>query len=595
MTIQIDKDDEIDARPTARDLPPTPNQEEHEMDPRHAPRDMPPTEDDNEMDSECQTKRPTKDDLLVNNIRRGPHPGSLLEVKKLDLSEFKTDRDHLDGLARVAEATDDANERQKFRQLEQHYGWMRNVRLKEQESDTDCRWVHYPSTLPSDLAGFLWAFHEDQKTIAASLKLLEDAIRRHTRNSKHGNFFAPFSQSLAPTDTAPLVTDEPHHFPVLLSIPFLDVIEESRPLRPQVNRRVDSWTAPHFSRSLLQYLYRLEDTSDREPSQVFAKYKPWSSNPELDRKVRQWYGYYPTALNVEEMWILLVDARNMVTFSSKQFWDHLSSPQLDENLRVINYSLRQTDEYNAVTHALVFIGEALSMVQPTFRSDGVLHVADRYAGYLETLRYRRYRDPSTELAMDLTSCQEELEIVMHITQQQLHTIANLSKLFAPVFGPEATTSPPPLPMVPKAFVDQVLKNLQLELAYLKELHNYADHLVKRTIQQLNSCPLGLVKAVFFLLIILLLIIFLPFIIFPPFRSIAIYLDRICPTESTAWLFWVVALYLPAVVYVCGVFAAYSVLSLLERDPMWWDRMQVWSLRTATAIWQRLGQPDGQGA
>jgi hypothetical protein len=67
-------------------------------------------------------------------------------------------------------------------------------------------------------------------------------------------------------------------------------------------------------RSILQHFYRLEDTSDREHQQVFAKHKPWLADRELDLKVRRFYGQYPEVLNVDELWILVIDERHVKFF-----------------------------------------------------------------------------------------------------------------------------------------------------------------------------------------------------------------------------------------------------------------------------------------
>lgn len=75
-------------------------------------------------------------------------------------------------------------------------------------------------------------------------------------------------------------------------------------------------SSAHLLRSVLQYYYWLENTADREPDQVFAKHKQWTTDRELDLKVRQWYGHYPSALYVDELWILAIDAERIVAFSS---------------------------------------------------------------------------------------------------------------------------------------------------------------------------------------------------------------------------------------------------------------------------------------
>lgn len=130
---------------------------------------------------------------------------------------------------------------------------------------------------------------------------------------------------------------------MLMCLPFLDwsIQGEKPPLRSQVDRREgysSVRSSSHLLRTVLQHFYRLEDTADREASQVFARHKPWSTDRELDLKVRQWYGHYPTALNVDELWILLVDAEHIVTFSSNQTWKSRWPPlQLTSRISDISF------------------------------------------------------------------------------------------------------------------------------------------------------------------------------------------------------------------------------------------------------------------
>ncbi|KAL1619018.1 hypothetical protein SLS54_006869 [Diplodia seriata] len=113
--------------------------------------------------------------------------------------------------------------------------------------------------------------------------------------------------------------------PMLISVPFLDWTGagEPPPFRFQVDPREgfqSSRGSSHMLRSILQYFYRLEDTSDRERNQVFSKHKPWTNDRDLDLKVRSLYGHYPCGLNVDELWILVIDERHVVTSSSNQSW-----------------------------------------------------------------------------------------------------------------------------------------------------------------------------------------------------------------------------------------------------------------------------------
>ncbi|KAL0260242.1 hypothetical protein SLS55_003927 [Diplodia seriata] len=94
----------------------------------------------------------------------------------------------------------------------------------------------------------------------------------------------------------------------------------------------------HMLRSILQYFYRLEDMSDREHNQVFSKHKPWTNDRGLDLKVRSLYGHYPCGLNVDELWILVVDERHIVTFSRNQSWKSRWSPlQLTSRIAEVTF------------------------------------------------------------------------------------------------------------------------------------------------------------------------------------------------------------------------------------------------------------------
>lgn len=191
-------------------------------------------------------------------------------------------------LLRISNLTDNPIERQNFNALEQDYGWMRHLRL-DAKDEARVRWIHCPSTFPEYLSGFLWGLSDDP-AISEHMRLLSLAIQRQERFSKHGKHFAPFSQTLR----SPAEADRDSIYPLLISVPFLDwtVQGPTPPLRFQVDRREafsSARSSAHVVRSILQHFYRLEDTTDRESSQVFAKHKPWTTNRELNLKVRQWY------------------------------------------------------------------------------------------------------------------------------------------------------------------------------------------------------------------------------------------------------------------------------------------------------------------
>jgi len=183
---------------------------------------------------------------------------------------------------------------------------------------------------------------------------------------------------------------------MLLSVPFLDwtIDGEIPPLRFQVDKREDYQSSRSMSRllrSILQHFYRLEETSDRESQQVFMKHKLWTTDRNLDPKVRRRYGQYPTSLNVDELWILVVDARNVVTFSSNQTWKSIWPPlQLSARIMqvsfrgirnsLINTSKKQNEQdFNSPMLVIAALSGALGMLHRSFWTDITLCLSDRYA------------------------------------------------------------------------------------------------------------------------------------------------------------------------------------------------------------------------
>ncbi|GME38457.1 Mg2+ transporter protein CorA-like/Zinc transport protein ZntB [Neofusicoccum parvum] len=235
----------------------------------------------------------------------------------------------------------------------------------------------------------------DPSRVIAAFRKMELCIYQNERFSKHGRYFSPFVQRLAPQFD--LEDDkEDVNCPMLISVPFLDwtVEGETPPLRFQVDPREgfqSSRGSSHMLRSILQHFYRLEDTSDREHNQVFTKHKPWINDRDLDLKVRSLYGHYPGGLNVDELWILVVDSRHIVTFSSNQSWKS-RWPPLQLASRIAEVSFRgirnnffrseQNPDFTATTHAVACLSGAVGMLHRSFWSDLKLCLVDRYAGYL---------------------------------------------------------------------------------------------------------------------------------------------------------------------------------------------------------------------
>jgi Mg2+ and Co2+ transporter CorA len=407
-----------------------------------------------------------------------------------------------------------------------------------------------------------------------NLRQLNFCIQQNERFSKHGKYFSPFFQYL--TEQKPTV-DTIDRTPMLLSVPFLDwtVQGEAPPLRFQIDPREgyqSSRTSSHLLRSILQHFYRLEDTSDREYNQVFSKHKPWTTDRELDLKVRRWFGQYPTALNVDELWILLIDAQHVVTFSSNQSWKsrwpplQLSSRILEVSFRGIRNSFllaQERSEYNAATHAVATLNAALGMLHRSFWVDIQLCLTDRYAGYLGNLQYRLHRAPSTRLVMDLLQVQEELNIIIQITEQQLTLIQELqlamkfqddnegmkrrekSNRSSHQARPIAThTLSHPFRATYRQYsssnladpMSQLIENLSRELTDLEELRDNTNNLLNRTIQLVNIRLEDHGKAI--LVFTIVTIIFLPMSFAASFFGMNV--TDIRNMEQNQGIFWLVS-------------------------------------------------------
>jgi hypothetical protein len=577
-------------------------------------------------DAQWASKNILPTGLLLHDVRletlradRGP----LLEIHERSASTLvpvSAARTPSENSIRVSRATTNAIDRQNFTALEEQYGWIRHLRLRDhQRSVTDgedsaqCRWIHCSSKYPDYLRGFLWALSDDLSTVADALRVMDMVTQRQTRYSKHGKYFAPFSQTLR--SSAAKGSDA--IYPFLISVPSLDwtVQGPTPPLRFQIDRRegfLSTRSSAHVLRSILQHFYRLEDTHDREGAQVFAKHKPWSTDRELDLKTRQWYGRYPTGLNVDEVWILAVDPEHVVTFSSNQTWKsrwppfQLSSRISDVSFRNIRNSFfrsEETKEYTAITHTTVCLSGAVGMLHRNFWPDLHLCMTDRYAGYLGHLQYRLHRAPSTQLVMDLIACQEELNIVIGITEQQLETIGELQSMSEAVVPPppvETLESPPsPSKRKPRSLNDsgdmntydparhlgsrrstyrqlsssaladpiaQLIDNLERELADLRDLRDNTDRLVNRTIQLVNIRLEDHGKAI--LVFTVVTIVFLPLNFVSSFFGMN-FVD-IRNMEKTQWLFWAVALCVTVSVVAASLFLAFSGGPILEKFHLWKD-------------------------
>ncbi|TKA69136.1 hypothetical protein B0A49_06315 [Cryomyces minteri] len=566
-----------------------------------------------------RSKRLSPAQVLVHDVRHEEwEKQPMLEIKERPSSTLVPSIGHsrvrMQRAIRTGEITSLAIEQQKLAALEEEYGWMNSLRVTDIQRKTSdpegyskCRWIHISSKFPDYLQGCLWAIADEAtnpSTLLSYSRQLEQCIHQNERFSKHGKYFAPFFQQLLPESES-----SQSFSPILISVPFLDwsINGSTPPLRFQVDKREgyeSGRTSSHLLRSLLQHFYRLEDTSDREKDQVFTRHKPWTSDRELDLKIRRWYGHYPTRLNVDELWILLVDPQHVVTFSSNQSWK-ARSPPLQLTSRISDVSFRgirnsffvsEGDrEYTAMTHVVACLSGAVGILHRNFWTDMVLCLTDRYAGYLGHLQYRLHRSPSTNLVMDLLQVQEELNIIIQITQQQIDLITELqafvkdtamwedsqsvrsytepAKQATAFLQPQDVVPPPrsyratyrqlstsnlPDPMA------QLLENLHHELADLLDLRDNTNNLVNRTVQLVNIRLEDHGKAI--LVFTIVTIVFLPLSFVSSFFGMNVYDIR--NMARGQGLFWTVAATVTVGVASIASFLAFYGGAIYERVVMW---------------------------
>ncbi|KAF2744715.1 hypothetical protein M011DRAFT_164948 [Sporormia fimetaria CBS 119925] len=383
--------------------------------------------------------------------------GVKLEMREVLPSTLLPSLEHRERLSkslRVGDLSESRVEQNRLQALAAEYGWLNCLRSNDvQKSVNDplgarkCRWIHVSSKFTNDLAGYLLGlsdWSENSLETLGALRQLDHCVSQNERFSKHGRYFAPFVQDLL-EGYPEMAASEEGKRPLFISVPFMDWSVEG--LTPPLRFRVDSraWeqnqsnkVPTHPLRSIMQHFYRLEDTEDREPQQVFTRHKPWLTDRDLDLRVRQWYGHYPRRLAVDELWILVVDARHVVTFSSNQSWKaqwpplQLSARISDVSFRGIRNGFLSTapaeQDYTAYTHVITALSGALGMLHRSFWPDITLCLTDRYAGYLSHLQYRLHRSPSTRLVMDLLQVQEELNIVVQIMDQQIGLVTAVQEL-----------------------------------------------------------------------------------------------------------------------------------------------------------------------
>lgn len=537
-------------------------------------------------DSYWKNKRITPAQLQIHDIRLGgwrQDVGAMLEMREVLSSTLLPDLERRDDLAQnipIIDATRQRNEQMHLKNLANEFGWMNVLRSNEVQAAIDdpqhlrkCRWIHISSKFSDYLPGCFVGLSDwtlDPSRTMAALQDLQRCINQQERFSKHGRYFAPFFRHLNEKNDEEKWDGDG---PMLLSVPFLDwtVDGDPPPLRFQIDPKEgyqSSRSSSHLLRSILQHFYRLEDTSDREAHQVFTKHKPWSTDRNLDLKVRRWYGHYPTSLNVDELWILVIDARHVVTFSSNQSWKsrwpplQLSARIMEVSFRGIRNALINTSnkhnelDYTSATHVIASLNGALGILHRSFWSDITLCLTDRYASYLGHLQYRLHRNPSTKLVMDLLQVQEELNIIISIMEQQMELVANLNGIVRPRHAKHSSHGSPqayqrPLSSIATADIAtfrqvsfshlsdpaaQLLENLQREYADLVDLRENSNALINRTIQLVNIRLEDHGKAI--LVFTIVTIIFLPLSFISSFFGMNF--SDIRDMEATQQLFWIVA-------------------------------------------------------
>ena len=218
--------------------------------------------------------------------------------------------------------------------------------------------------------------------------------------------------------------------------------------------------------------------------------------------------------------------------------------------------------------------------------------------------------------MDLIACQEELNIVIQITEQQVDMITKLkAKISKMPLRPSTPTKEQVLTSAPHPTereelndfsdrttaqnratfrqlssstltdpVAQLLDSLQRELTDLVDLRNNTDRLVTRTIQLVNIRLEDHGKAI--LVFTVVTIIFLPLNFVSSFFGMNF--SDIRGMKQTQWLFWAVALCVTAGVVGGSVFVAFTGGKIVESFLTWRDKRRELNLSSMTVA--RQGPP-----
>jgi Mg2+ and Co2+ transporter CorA len=203
--------------------------------------------------------------------------------------------------------------------------------------------------------------------------------------------------------------------------------------------------------------------------------------------------------------------------------------------------------------------------------------------------------------MDLIACQEELGIVIHITEQQLDMIRELRQRLEdrprPQWPPASITRPsesltqddhkfhPPTLQPHPTFrsvstselpdpLAQLLDNLQRELTDLTDLRDQTEKLVNRTIQLVNIRLEDNGKVILIFTIVTL--IFLPLNFVSSFLGMNV--SDIRNMEQTQWIFWAIAICVTFAVVGSSIAVAFYGADIYEKLLGWRMRRDQLSMR-----------------
>lgn len=242
-------------------------------------------------------------------------------------------------------------------------------------------------------------------------------------------------------------------------------------------------------------------------------------------------------------------------------------------------------DYTSTTHVITALSGALGMLHRSFWPDIPLCLSDRYASYLGHLQYRLHRSPSTSLVMHLLQVQEELNIIIQITEQQIELIKQLQSALrhgrsrgyshssTREYHHQNAGSIPPSDVATYRQLSfshlsdpssQLLENLQREYVDLCDLRENSNTLINRTIQLVNIRLEDHGKAI--LVFTIITIIFLPLSFISSFFGMNF--ADIRDMERTQGLFWIIASSLTVATVLFAIFLAFYGSAIVDWFVAW---------------------------